>query len=150
MWFLGATRGIQGLAMIDIWSSETFMQEKWVEHLKICLKIRQSLLSPTWDMVARGNQRHTRTCKDGYLKFWDFIQEKWVKHLKICLKIRDSLLSLEIPYYHPLRMWLLGATRGIQGLAMMDIWSSDTFIQENWVKHLKMCLKIRDSLLSST
>ena len=29
--------------------------------------------------------------------------------------------KLEISYYHPLRMWLLGATRGIQGLAMMDI-----------------------------
>ena len=29
--------------------------------------------------------------------------------------------NIEIPYYHPLRMWLLGVTRGIQGLAMIDI-----------------------------
>ena len=42
------------------------------------------------------------------------MQEKWVKHLKYASK-------LEIPYYHPLRMWLLGATRGKQGLAMMGI-----------------------------
>ena len=39
--------------MMDFLSSETFLQEKWVKHLKICLKIRDSLLSPTQNVVAR-------------------------------------------------------------------------------------------------
>ena len=39
--------------------------------------------------------------------------------LKICIK-------LQIPYYHPLIQWLLGATNGNQGQAVMDPWSSET------------------------
>ena len=46
MWLPGATRGKQGLAMMDIRSSETFIQEKLVQHLKICLKIRNSYYHP--------------------------------------------------------------------------------------------------------
>ena len=43
--------------MMDIWSSEILMQEKWVKYFKIGHKIRESLLSPTQNVVARGNQR---------------------------------------------------------------------------------------------
>ena len=37
-----------------------------------------------------------------------------VQHLKISLK-------LQIPCYHPLNQWLLGATNGNQGQAMKDL-----------------------------
>ena len=40
MWLLQATRGKQGLKMMNVWSSETFMQPKWVKHLKICLRVQ--------------------------------------------------------------------------------------------------------------
>ena len=46
MWLLGATRCKQIFAMMDICSSETFMQSKWVKHLKICLK------SSTFPMIT--------------------------------------------------------------------------------------------------
>ena len=42
------------------------------------------------------------------------MQPKWVKHLKITSKFK-------IPYYYSLEMWFLGATRGKQGLAVVDI-----------------------------
>ena len=36
------------------------------------------------------------------------------KPLKLCLK-------LQIPYYHPLNQWLLGATNGNQGQTRMGL-----------------------------
>ena len=45
--------------------------------------------------------------------------------------ITQNMLKLQIPYYHLLNQWLLGATNGNQGQAMMDLQSSKT------VNHLK-------------
>ena len=105
MWLLGATRGKQCLTMMDIWSSETFMWSKWVKHLKICLKIQDSLLSPTKIMVARG-----KTMVNNALQWWTF------KVLRLSYDQNGWNTSkyaskFKIPYYHPLRMWLLGGNQ---------------------------------------
>ena len=44
-------------------------------------------------------------------------------------------------------MKLPGVTQG--KCQMMNIWSLGTFVQSKWEKHLKICLKIQYSLLSS-
>ena len=49
-----------------------------------------------------------------------------VKGLKICLK-------LQIPYYHQLNQWLLWATNGNHGLAVMHLQSSETINHSQWV-----------------
>ena len=59
MWLLGTTRFKQILAMMDIGSSETFMQPKWVKHLKICPKFNFPYYHPVrmWLLGAtRGTQ----------------------------------------------------------------------------------------------
>ena len=50
----------------------------------------------------------------GLYSFETINQPKWVWHLKICFK-------LEIPNYHPLNKWLLGAINGNPGHTVMDL-----------------------------
>ena len=38
-------------------------------------------------------------------------------------------LKLQIPYYHPLNEWLLGATNGNQAQIVMKLWKSKTINQ---------------------
>ena len=38
----------------------------------------------------------------------------------------QNMPQTSIPYYHPLNQWLLGATNGNQGQAVMHIQSSGT------------------------
>ena len=40
-------------------------------------------------------------------------------------------INFNFLYYHPLRMWFLGATRGTQGLTMMVTWSSGLSCNQN-------------------
>ena len=56
MWLLGQQEVSKGLAMMDISSSEMFMWSKLVKHLKYSSKFNIPL-SPTKNVVARGNQR---------------------------------------------------------------------------------------------
>ena len=52
---------------MDISSSETFIQPKWVKHLKTCLKLQYSPLSPTQNLPLCTSKHlfiplHTCTC----------------------------------------------------------------------------------------
>ena len=79
----------------------------------------KSLLSPTKSMVSRGNHGNQGQTVM-YLESSETIKHSyWISQLKICPK-------LQIPSYHQLNQWFLGAINGSQGQTVMYLESSET------------------------
>ena len=102
-WMATMGNQFQWRTMTDLLGSEMILYSKWVQHLKICIKLQMlyyHLLTEWLLMATNGNKGQTM------MDLWSFetiIHARWVQYLIICLKLQS-------PHHHLLNEWLLEAT----------------------------------------